>query len=128
MIFPFLHLEEEPPHDGLPLFRSFCRNRHRVNSRWLKRAWALDRNAWLTLSIPEVVYFVTAINLNEAKAHLGEYVAKAAKGEVINNLRTATPLAELRAISGREEGRAVKLGVLKGAFKETSFKLFLCLL
>jgi prevent-host-death family protein len=71
----------------------------------------------LTLSIPEVVYFVTVINLNEAKAHLGKYVAKAAKGEVIVLCERNRPVAELRAISGREEGRPVKLGVLKGAFK-----------
>jgi prevent-host-death family protein len=73
--------------------------------------------AWLTFSIPEVVYFVTVINLNEAKAHLGKYVAKAAKGEVIVLCERNRPVAELRAISGREAGRPVKLGVLKGAFK-----------
>jgi prevent-host-death family protein len=71
----------------------------------------------LTFSIPEVVCFVTVINLNEAKAHLGKYVAKAAKGEVIVLCERNRPVAELRAISGREEGRPVKLGVLKGAFK-----------
>jgi prevent-host-death family protein len=76
-------------------------------------------DAWLTFSIPEVVYFVTVINLNEAKAHLGKYVAKAAKGEVIVLCERNRPVAELRAISGREEGRPVKLGVLKGAFKVT---------
>jgi prevent-host-death family protein len=74
-------------------------------------------NAWLTFSILEAVYFVTVINLNEAKAHLGKYVAKAAKGEVIVLCKRNRPVAELRAISGREEGRPVKLGVLKAAFK-----------
>jgi prevent-host-death family protein len=60
---------------------------------------------------------VTAINLNEAKAHLGKYVAKAAKGEVIVLCERNRPVAELRAISQPEAGRSLRLGVLKGVFK-----------
>jgi prevent-host-death family protein len=67
--------------------------------------------------MPEAVWGVTVINLSEAKAHLGKYVAKAASGEVIVLCERNRPVAELRAISGREEGRPVKLGVLKDAFK-----------
>ena len=57
------------------------------------------------------------INLNEAKAHLGKYVAKAAKGEVIVLCERNRPVAELRAISSSEEGRPLKIGALKAAFK-----------
>ena len=57
------------------------------------------------------------INLNEAKAHLGKYVAKAAQGEVIVLCERNRPVAELRAISSSEEGRPLKLGALKGVFK-----------
>ncbi len=60
---------------------------------------------------------MTVINLNEAKAHLGRYVAKAAKGEVIVLCERNRPIAELRAISRAEEGRPLRLGVLKGLFK-----------
>lgn len=60
---------------------------------------------------------MTVINLNEAKAHLGRYVAKAAKGEIIVLCERNRPVAELRAISPAKEGRPLKLGVLKEVFK-----------
>lgn len=60
---------------------------------------------------------MTVINLNEAKARLGRYVAKAAKGEVIVLCERNRPIAELRAVSPVEEARPLKLGVLKGVFK-----------
>ncbi len=60
---------------------------------------------------------MTLINLGEAKAHLGKYLAKVAKGEVIVLCERNRPVAELRPISQPEESRALRLGVLKGVLK-----------
>ena len=54
------------------------------------------------------------INLSEAKAHLGQYVAKASAGEVITICQRNKPLAELRPVEAHLRPRKVKAGVLKG--------------
>lgn len=57
------------------------------------------------------------VNLSEAKAHLGKYVAQAAGGEVITICERNQPLAELRGIIQAEKGAPLRPGLLKGQFK-----------
>lgn len=56
------------------------------------------------------------VNLSEAKAHLGRYVAKASVGEVITICERNRPMAELRPVRLSMAPRKVKLGALKGKF------------
>jgi prevent-host-death family protein len=56
------------------------------------------------------------INMSEAKAHLGRYVAKASVGEVITICDRNRPLAELRPVRLSVAPRKLKLGALKGKF------------
>jgi prevent-host-death family protein len=60
---------------------------------------------------------VTAINLHEAKAHLGKYLARVAKGEIIVLCERNRPVAELRPIPHPENGKPLRLGTLKGTVK-----------
>jgi antitoxin (DNA-binding transcriptional repressor) of toxin-antitoxin stability system len=60
---------------------------------------------------------LVTINLSEAKAHLGKYVAKASGGEVIIICQRNKPLAELRATAASFQARKLKIGGLKGKFK-----------
>ena len=57
------------------------------------------------------------VNLSEAKAHLGQYVAKASAGEVITICERNKPLAELHPARLSLKPRKLKLGALKGKFK-----------
>ena len=57
------------------------------------------------------------INLSEAKAHLGRYVAKASAGEVITICARNKPVAELHPPRLVLKPRKLQIGVLKGAFK-----------
>jgi prevent-host-death family protein len=56
------------------------------------------------------------INLSEAKAHLGQYVAKAGAGEVITICERNRPVAELRPAGTSRSPRKLKVGLLKGQF------------
>lgn len=57
------------------------------------------------------------VNLSEAKAHLGRYVAKASAGEVITICERNKPLAELHPPRLALKPQKLKIGVLKGAFE-----------
>ena len=57
------------------------------------------------------------VNLSEAKAHLGQYVAKASAGEVITICQRNKPLAELHPARLSLKPRKLKLGALKGKLK-----------
>jgi prevent-host-death family protein len=60
---------------------------------------------------------MTSINLNEAKAHLGKYVARAAAGEPIVICERNRPVAELRPVLRHDIGRPLQIGILKGVFE-----------
>jgi prevent-host-death family protein len=57
------------------------------------------------------------VNLSEAKAHLGRYVARAGAGEVITICERNKPVAELHPPRPAMKTRKLKLGGLKGKFK-----------
>lgn len=59
----------------------------------------------------------TTINLSEAKAHLGWYVARAAAGEVITICNRNKAMAELHPARTTQQARRLKIGVLKGQFE-----------
>jgi antitoxin (DNA-binding transcriptional repressor) of toxin-antitoxin stability system len=56
------------------------------------------------------------INLSEAKAHLGRYVAEAAAGKVFLVCERNEPMAELRPIASKEHPtpRPIQMGWLEG--------------
>jgi prevent-host-death family protein len=57
------------------------------------------------------------VNLSEAKAHLGRYVAKARAGEIITICDRNKPVAELHPPRLPLKPQKIKIGVLKGAFE-----------
>ncbi len=57
------------------------------------------------------------INLTEAKAHLGQYVAKASAGEIITICERNKPLAELHPAHLSFRPRKLKMGSLKSQFQ-----------
>jgi len=57
------------------------------------------------------------VNLSEAKAHLGRYVAKAAGGEVITICERNRPIAELHPAQVSRRPRKLTLGTLKEQFQ-----------
>ena len=60
------------------------------------------------------------VNLSEAKAHLGRYVAEASAGKVFIVCERNEPVAELRPLSTLDApgaARPIKLGLLEGQFK-----------
>ena len=60
------------------------------------------------------------INLSEAKAHLGRYVARGSEGEVITICERNKPVAELRAAEEGRRAARLRLGGLKGQFEVPS--------
>ncbi len=58
------------------------------------------------------------LNLAEAKAHLGRYVGRAAKGKRFVICARNRPLAELRGLPDADgAGKPLALGGLKGRFR-----------
>ncbi len=57
------------------------------------------------------------VNLSEAKAHLGRYVAQAATGEIITICERNRPIAELHPARISPQPRKLKIGKLKGQFE-----------
>jgi prevent-host-death family protein len=57
------------------------------------------------------------VNLSEAKAHLGQYVWKAAGGEIVTICERNTPVAELHPVKTERKPRKLTIGILKGEFQ-----------
>ena len=57
------------------------------------------------------------VNLSEAKAHLGRYVARASAGETVTICERNKPLAELVPVRPSLRPRKLRLGTLKGKFE-----------
>ncbi len=57
------------------------------------------------------------VNLSEAKAHLGRYVTRAAKGEIITICERNKPVAELHPAQISRRPRKLTIGTLKGQFR-----------
>ncbi len=57
------------------------------------------------------------VNLSEAKAHLGRYLARAGAGEIITICQRNKPIAELHPARASYRPGRLKLGVLKGQFE-----------
>lgn len=66
---------------------------------------------------PNSSLLCVTVNLSEAKAHSGQYVAKANAGEVITICERNKPVAELHAPRLSFTARKLKLGALKGKFQ-----------
>ena len=56
------------------------------------------------------------INLHEAKARLGHYVARARAGETVIVCERNRPVAELRGLPDEPQG-GLRIGVLEGMFE-----------